>query len=683
MRYIQFSLLSIPVALLLCAGSVVQTPEALLGSALHQESVIGDLAGAIEMYRNIMKTKGVPRPIAAQAQLHLGICYERSGRPEARQAFETVVRDYPDQREFVLRARTLLAKLRDGPKQPALQTRLLWDNALDLWGHTSFDGRYLSFVDWSTCDLALRDLTTGENRKLTAYGGCDAAQAEAEGSAVSPDGRRVAFGYRRFDVLGSTTPLPRPSRAELRIIGTDATGERTLDIQADLNYVEVLSWSQDGKWILAGVTVVDSGRSKDELIAVSADSGEVRWFPSPNTNWRRYAAFSPDGRWIAYSSAPRGGQSTLYMRTAETAGTERAILANAAMMGWTPDGKGLLFCRERGGLQDLFLVPIEHGRVSGRPVKLFIALDAGIEPAGITRDGSLLYKTFNRHAEAHVVPWLGSEPGDESAALYSTQANTDVGWLLGSGVAHFSNDGKRIFAYTPQRGITIRNLTTGGERSIVPSLPSWKFARWRHDDAALLALGTDANGRTGIFNIDDATGQASLLTELPAWTRAFTASRDGRTLFWGTPQKTLARDLATGRDATLFETQHGGNYDLRLSRDGSRLAIRGGVYLAVVDLLTGDSRIRYRVPERTPTLLWAMDWSAGDKEIHVIARPGGMIDKMELWTFHPTGGPPRRRPLSAAWRGLSFSPDGKSVATTKISERWQLWTIENFLPATK
>ena len=32
-------------------------------------------------------------------------------------------------------------------------------------------------------------------------------------------------------------------------------------------------------------------------------------------------------------------------------------------------------------------------------------------------------------------------------------------------------------------------------------------------------------------------------------------------------------------------------------------------------------------------------------------------------------------------RGLSISPDGKYVATTRLTQRWQLWAIDGFLSA--
>ena len=58
-----------------------------------------------------------------------------------------------------------------GPVSTAAQdrnmtARQVWagPDVVDVWGSVSPDGRYLSFVDWGTGDLALRDLRTKQSR---------------------------------------------------------------------------------------------------------------------------------------------------------------------------------------------------------------------------------------------------------------------------------------------------------------------------------------------------------------------------------------------------------------------------------------------------------------------------------------------------------------------------------------
>src|SRR5438128_11618389 len=90
-------------------ASAQKTPESLLGAALHQEEVQGDLKGAISAYQKVLATPGVSRKTAAEALVRLGQCYEKLGDAESRKAYERVLREYSDQRQASAEARTRLA----------------------------------------------------------------------------------------------------------------------------------------------------------------------------------------------------------------------------------------------------------------------------------------------------------------------------------------------------------------------------------------------------------------------------------------------------------------------------------------------------------------------------------------------------------------------------------------------
>jgi WD40 repeat protein len=265
----------------------------------------------------------------------------------------------------------------------------------------------------------------------------------------------------------------------------------------------------------------------------------------------------------------------------------------------------------------------------------------------------------------------------------SISAGNSVGALLGGGAAHFSPDGKRLLVVNPAYGITVRELSSKGERSISVNLKSWKVVRWTHDSQAFLVLGVDEQNRSGVFRIDGVTGNPTLVAPVPYNTWSFTVSRDGKTIFHGTPRETQAFDTVAGTSRTLFTIAGGGNYDLRVSHDGSKLAIRGGVYLAVVNLQNRESHVIYKLPPNSAAALWAMDWTSDDTKIAVIARPGGGLEKIELWIFSPEGGEPSKQEIPREYRGLSFSPDGRLVATTSQTQRAQVWALENFLPVAK
>ena len=651
------------------------TPETQMGAALHEERVTGNLQAAIQGFRKVLTTKGVSRSLAAQAQYHIGLCYEKLGNQEARKAFESVVRNYGDQKDLAAQARSRLAAM-SGPSDGGVRTRLLWDNALDVWGRASADGRYFSFVDWSSCDLAVRDLATGQNRKLTDIGGCTKAQAEVEGSAVSRDAKRVAYAFLRYKEAQKGDGL-----YDLMVIGMDGKNAKVLMHGGGLSYVEPYSWSVDNKWIAAGATFGDPVTRRSALMIVSPDTGEARRLDVRENQMPYNATISRDGRWVVYSTGRREESPTLIIRGLAEPSSEEVLQNNAFMMGWTPDGAGIIFSRDRGEAHDLYVLPVTNGKAVGRATQVHTSANVRQMPAGVTAQGALLYGTHNRRADAEVLPWSG-EGFAAGIPTLSIPATVGVQWHLGTGAVQFSYDGRRLFAITPANTIAIREMPSGGARTIAPQLKAWSGVRWAHDGASLLVLGTGVDGKLGVYRIDDTTGQATILTQLQGPVRAFTPSRDGKTIYYGTPSKAQARDLATGTDKTLYESAAVGQYDLRVSHDGTRLAIRNG-NIAVVDLRTGQVREIYHTPEQSAIGIWAMDWSADDRQLHTVVRPGFGLEKMESWIFPVDGGEPKRIAIPKEMRGISFSPDGKHVATSRVTQRFQLWALENFLPAKK
>jgi len=84
--------------------------EMQLEAAIHREVVLGDLAGAMKEYRDILAQAGVPRPVAARALLQTGECMEKLGRGlEAYNSYRRIETEYGDQAATVGLARTRLS----------------------------------------------------------------------------------------------------------------------------------------------------------------------------------------------------------------------------------------------------------------------------------------------------------------------------------------------------------------------------------------------------------------------------------------------------------------------------------------------------------------------------------------------------------------------------------------------
>jgi hypothetical protein len=94
--------------LCLCLGAPgrAQPASDLLQSGIFAQDTAGDLDRAIRIYRQILSGSPEMRLYGAQAQYRLGICLLRKGETaSAVEALQAVIRNYPEARELVARAR--------------------------------------------------------------------------------------------------------------------------------------------------------------------------------------------------------------------------------------------------------------------------------------------------------------------------------------------------------------------------------------------------------------------------------------------------------------------------------------------------------------------------------------------------------------------------------------------------
>src|SRR3989337_2271040 len=108
------AIVSVALALILTfvlAGAGQQSAEQLYKTGLYEEEVGGDLQKAIGIYQDILQRFPDNRGIAAKAQLHSGLCYDKLGTSEAEKAFQKVLDNYPEQSEAVREAKEKLSLL--------------------------------------------------------------------------------------------------------------------------------------------------------------------------------------------------------------------------------------------------------------------------------------------------------------------------------------------------------------------------------------------------------------------------------------------------------------------------------------------------------------------------------------------------------------------------------------------
>ena len=150
-----------------------ESAEGLYEGAIFKKEAEGDLEGAIQLFLKIIISFPDNRKMGAKAQLQIGICYEKMGMKQALKAYQKVAESYPEQTEeiklakekiaILLKAQALVEK---GDRE--FRIRQVWSGPdVDIFGGPSPDGRYLSYVDWETGNLAIHELATGKKFHLT------------------------------------------------------------------------------------------------------------------------------------------------------------------------------------------------------------------------------------------------------------------------------------------------------------------------------------------------------------------------------------------------------------------------------------------------------------------------------------------------------------------------------------
>lgn len=102
-KYLALTILAVSLLVRPAAG---ENPADLLQKGIYNQETVGDLDAAIRIYRQVVASSAASREYAAQAQFRLGVCLLGKGETaEARKAFEQLIKDYPEQKELVARAR--------------------------------------------------------------------------------------------------------------------------------------------------------------------------------------------------------------------------------------------------------------------------------------------------------------------------------------------------------------------------------------------------------------------------------------------------------------------------------------------------------------------------------------------------------------------------------------------------
>ena len=79
------------------------------------------------------------------------------------------------------------------------QARIIWAQGdTDASGRVSIDGRLLTYIDWSSGDVGVRNLETGINRRITNNQAYSKGESAGPG-VISPAMTQVMYVWRKLD----------------------------------------------------------------------------------------------------------------------------------------------------------------------------------------------------------------------------------------------------------------------------------------------------------------------------------------------------------------------------------------------------------------------------------------------------------------------------------------------------
>jgi tricorn protease len=355
-----------------------------------------------------------------------------------------------------------------------------------------------------------------------------------------------------------------------------------------------------------------------------------------------YPRFSPDGKWIAFSS-DRDGNLDVYV-IPSAGGTVKQLTSHSAddtVLNWTPDGRSILFSSNRGEdfMARLYTVGVEGGMPAS------VGADIGVQ-GSYSPDGRRL--AYNQKAQSYWRKYYrGSNQSDVIVA--------DIAAKKFSNVTEF--DG----------------------------MDSWPM--WARDGFIYFVSDREGGGLTNVWRVAEAGGKAERITAFKTGdVRWPSISADGKTIVFEHDFGVSKLDVASKRVTPLHfdiaaETQESlsevrdfnsmvDDYDLAPNSRRIVLTVHGEVFTAPVE--EGDLRQITDSPWRDRNVTYSPDgkWigfvsdRSGREEIYVVAVDGA-------------GEPQKLTDFDTLKNSYAWSPDSTQIAFTSTDGKLRVVTVAN------
>ncbi|HUG42020.1 MAG TPA: DPP IV N-terminal domain-containing protein [Longimicrobiales bacterium] len=471
--------------------------------------------------------------------------------------------------------------------------------------------------------------------------------------------------------------------------------------------------------------------SGGDIWAAPAGGGVARLLVSHEATESR-PLYSPDGARLAFVS-DRGGSDDLYVLDFASGALTRVTWSDAAesLDAWSPDGRWLYFtsaASDIGGMTDVQKVPVAGGTpivVSGDEgtPEYFAAPSPDGEALALSGRARMGFSQWWRNGHSHIDEaeiWVmrpGERPGDPPAYTRVTEPGSKNLWPVwtdgGRSLVYMSDrSGAENLWLQPVAGGEARPLTRfTAERLLWPSLGNGgrtvvferDFGIWRLDlpagepepiaitlrgaargptvehleltaDFSGLALSPDGKkvafvARGDVFAAPAADGgPAQRVTSTVGPEEEVTWSPDSRRVAYtsrrsGTPRVHFF-DFGTGEERAVGSGD-GAHATPRFSPDGRRMSyVRDGRELVVAELESGRERVlaRGQLWKAPFTAARPLAWSPDGRWLAYLATDGRMFTNVHVVPADGSGEGRAVSRLANAFAGsLAWAPDGTAL----------------------
>lgn len=416
------------------------------------------------------------------------------------------------------------------------------------------DGKSIAFT-WVGI-IGPVDLAQGSGRFRTLYvkpvdGGEPRPLTKATSDELiptwSPDGKQIAFLRKqgnRFFVY--TVPA---AGGDEKFIGEGGVA---------------LSWSPDGESLLLASPADQANRNY--LLIYSLKTGERRRLTSPEPASDSFGYFSPDGKSIAFIRSFSISAREVMTVPVEGGEPTRLTFDQRAIWGiaWSPSGKDIIFCTNRGGGEQLWRVPA----AGGAPARIPLTPHNAFNPSVAPRAGRLVYTEV--YVDTNLYLHDLASGGPPRMVAQSTREDHSP---------EFAPDGSRFAFVSKRTGSDEIWLADRDGHSPVQLThfdgPATGSPRWS-PDGRLIAFDSRAHGRAGIYVVDAAGGQPRLFSPAAFDERVPSWSQDGKWIYFdrvsGPEIQVWKRHVSSGAELQITREQSG---EMLESPDGRTLYFAG------------------------------------------------------------------------------------------------------------